>query len=97
MDIKTTAVAGTLESSDIQIMLTPLKGGIEISLESSVQKQFGEQIKAVIKETLAVYQIKNAHVEAIDKGALDCTIKARTITAIQRALEETEQVNWEVL
>jgi citrate lyase subunit gamma (acyl carrier protein) len=51
MEIKTTAVAGTLESSDIQIMLMAGDNGIQIDLESDVIKQFGAQIKHVITTT----------------------------------------------
>jgi citrate lyase subunit gamma (acyl carrier protein) len=31
---------------------------------------------------------------AVDKGALDCTIKARTLTAVHRAAE-MENYDWE--
>ncbi|MCH4129344.1 MAG: citrate lyase acyl carrier protein [Lactiplantibacillus sp.] len=96
MEIKTTAVAGTLESSDIQIMLAAGGTGIQIDLESDVIKQFGAQIKQVITTTLQQLGIENAKVKAVDKGALDCVIKARTITAVQRALEQTTPA-WEVL
>lgn len=96
MEIKTTAVAGTLESSDIQIMLMAGDNGIQIDLESDVIKQFGEQIKHVITTTLQQLNIDNVKVRAVDKGALDCVIKARTITAAQRALETTTPA-WEVL
>ncbi|MCG0737114.1 citrate lyase acyl carrier protein [Lactiplantibacillus plantarum] len=96
MEIKTTAVAGTLESSDIQIMLMAGDNGIQIDLESDVIKQFGAQIKHVITTTLQQLNIDNVKVRAVDKGALDYVIKARTITAAQRALETTTPA-WEVL
>ena len=59
--------------------------GLEIALQSSVEAQFGRQIKAVITETLEGLGIKDAHVDAIDKGALDCTIRARVTAAAVRA------------
>ncbi|UDM32076.1 citrate lyase acyl carrier protein [Lentilactobacillus laojiaonis] len=96
MEIKHTAIAGTLESSDIQIMLSQGTNGIEINLESDVIKQFGDQIKQVITDVIKDYGIDNAKVKAVDKGALDCVIKARTITAVQRSIDATEP-NWEVL
>lgn len=78
--------AGTLESGDILIQLfPPEKEGIEIDLESSVARQFGEQIKEIIKETLDGYGLKDVRVKAVDKGALDCTIKARVTAAAVRA------------
>lgn len=97
MEIKETAVAGTLESSDIQIMLSKGTDGIAIDLESDVAKQFGTQIKKVITETLTAMGIQNAKVKAVDKGALNCVIKARTIAAAQRATKTTDEPAWEVL
>ena len=40
--------------------------------------------------------IENANVKAVDKGALDCVVKARALAAAQRALETTDQPAWEV-
>ena len=57
----------------------------KVDLQSSVAAQFGRQIKAVITDTLEGLGIKDAHVEAIDKGALDCTIRARVTAAAVRA------------
>lgn len=85
MEIKN-AVAGTLESGDIQVQIAPNENnGLQINLESSVAFQFGEQIKKVITETLTGLGIENALVQANDKGALDCTIRARVTAAAVRA------------
>ncbi|MFD1125255.1 citrate lyase acyl carrier protein [Lentilactobacillus raoultii] len=97
MEIKQTAIAGTLESSDIQIMLSKGSNGIQVELESDVKKQFGDQIISVITTTLKKFGIEQAKVKAVDKGALDCVIKARTIAVAQRALKTTDQPAWEVL
>ena len=60
--------------------------GLQVDLQSSVAAQFGRQIKAVIiTDTLTGMGIKDAHVEAVDKGALDCTIRARVTAAAVRA------------
>ena len=83
MDI-TNAVAGTLESGDIMIQIAP-GDGLQVELQSSVAAQFGRQIKAVITETLSGLGIDNAYVKATDKGALDCTIRARVTAAAVRA------------
>ena len=96
MDIKKTALAGTLESSDIQITLSQGNNGINIDLDSSVEELYGEQIRKVITENLQTYGIENANVKAGDKGALDCIIKARTMAAAQRALETADKPDWEV-
>ncbi|MEI5991813.1 citrate lyase acyl carrier protein [Enterococcus termitis] len=97
MEIKQNASAGTTESSDILIMLDQNEvKGIQIDLDSSVEKQFGRQIRAKIQETLEKLEVTNVKVNAVDKGALDCTIEARTIAAVYRAAGE-ENVDWQVL
>jgi citrate lyase subunit gamma (acyl carrier protein) len=83
MEIKN-AVAGTLESGDIMIQIAP-GDGLQVELQSSVAAQFGRQIKALITETLTGLGIDNAYVKATDKGALDCTIRARVTAAAVRA------------
>ncbi len=79
-----TSTAGTLESGDIMITIGPGKG-LEVNLQSSVAAQFGAQIRAVITETLEGLDIHDARVDAVDKGALDCTIRARVTAAAVRA------------
>lgn len=91
------ATAGTLESNDIKIMVTANdNAGIEIELESVVEKQFGKQIRKVIKEALERLDIDNVKIIAIDKGALDYTIKSRVACAVYRACEVEGDYNWEV-
>ncbi|MDF7638989.1 citrate lyase acyl carrier protein [Lactobacillus sp. ESL0791] len=97
MEIKTTGVAGTLESSDIQIMVSKGTNGIQIDLDSEVVKAYGKQIKKVITDTLTKFGITNAKVKATDKGALDCVIAARTLAAAQRATETSDKPELEVL
>ncbi len=82
-----TAQAGTLESSDIMITVSPGdKGsGIVIDLESIVLAQYGEEIRAIIKNIAEKQEITDIYVKALDRGALDCTICARTLAALSRA------------
>ena len=79
-----TSTAVTLESGEIMITIGPGKG-LEVNLQSSVEAQFGAQIRAVITETLEGLDIHDARVDAVDKGALDCTIRARVTAAAVRA------------
>ena len=90
MKIVKAAQAGTVESSDIVVRIEPNESGVEILLTSSVQQQYGKRIEAVIRETLKELGVEAARIEAIDKGALDCTVKARTQAAAYRAAESTE-------
>ena len=85
MEIKN-AVAGTLESGDSQIQIAPAETkGLHIDLDSSVAAQFGRQIRALITETLTGLGVEDADVKAVDKGARDCTIRARVTAAAVRA------------
>ena len=77
MEILKPAIAGTLESSDAQVTVEPGEGGIELALTSSVMNQYGRQIKAAVLETLERLEVTSARVTVVDKGALDCTLKAR--------------------
>lgn len=80
------AMAGTLESGDILVQISPSDvPGLQIELDSTVAFQFGNQIKKVITETLEGLDISQARVKATDKGALDCTIRARVTAAAVRA------------
>ena len=85
MKIVKNAVAGTLESSDAYVQVEPNEAGIEIVLESVVLTQFGEDIKASVMEVLAENEVTNAKVSVNDRGAIDCTIRARVETALKRA------------
>jgi len=96
MLLKKSAIAGTLESSDVQIMIEPGHNGIELSLSSSVMNLYGKQIRAAILTTLAKLGVENAKVTVIDKGAVDCTIKARVECAVFRAAEIKENLPWGV-
>ena len=90
MEIKKAAMAGTLESSDAQVTVEPGSGAIELSLQSSVMNQYGRQIKATVLETLERLDVKSGRVTVVDKGALDCTIKARVECAVFRSCGESE-------
>ncbi|MBQ3079826.1 MAG: citrate lyase acyl carrier protein [Clostridia bacterium] len=88
MEIKKAAAAGTMESNDAMIMIEPGDGELEIFVDSVVARQFGKQIERAVMEVLSQYEIEDAHVLVRDKGAVECTLKARCETAILRALKE---------
>lgn len=85
MKIVQTGMAGSLESSDVLITLEshPGKGRL-IDLESIVKRQYGRQILKVVEETLDRLGIADVRVRLEDKGALDCTIRARLQAAAYR-------------
>lgn len=97
MVITQTAYAGTLESSDLQVRIEPNEAsGLEINLDSSVQKQFGEAIRQTVLAALAELNVTDAVLTIEDKGALDCVIQARVQAAVMRACN-VEQIDWSCL
>lgn len=94
MEIIKTAVAGTLESSDCMVTVEPSDKGLELDLESAVIRQYGERITEVALETLDRLGVQNARVSIVDKGALDCTIKARVECAVMRSAEYEGRIGW---
>ena len=94
MEIKKPAVAGTLESSDCMVTVEQGQGGIELDLQSAVIRQYGKQIRKVIHETLDRLDVKSAKITVVDKGALDCTIKARVECAVYRSNGIKDNLPW---
>lgn len=90
MEILKPAMAGTLESSDAQVTVEPGTDGIQLTLSSSVMNQYGRQIKATVLETLERLGVSNAQVTVVDKGALDCTLKARVECAVFRSCGQSQ-------
>ena len=87
--ITRTAIAGTLESNDIMISVSrsQQEGKNTIAVESIVMRQFGPAIIAVIEECLEQFPFGPVHIDAKDRGALECTIKARMEAALLRYKE----------
>ena len=87
MDILKRASAGTLESSDAYVEIEPA-ASLDIQLESVVQEQFGDEICRVVREVLEEGGVSAANVRVVDRGALECVIRARVETAINRGKGE---------
>ena len=83
MEIVKIASAGTMESSDAYVEIEPAQT-LDVQLESVVREQFGEEICKVVREVLEDNGVKNAAVRVVDRGALECVIRARVETAILR-------------
>ena len=94
MEIKKPAMAGTLESSDCQVTEEPGNGSVEFNLESAVINQYGNQIRKVVLQTLENLDVKDVKISVVDKGALDCTIKARVEGAVFRSLDQIKDIPW---
>jgi len=82
------SVAGSLESSDVLVTVGPAEGAENtLDVESIVFKQFGARIRSVAEEVMAASGVRGADVRIQDRGALECTLRARLETALERALK----------
>ncbi len=90
MKIKQTAVAGTLESSDVMVTVEP-GSGLELSISSSVINQYGRAIRASVLDVLERLEVQDARVTIVDRGALDCTLRARVECAVFRSGEISDK------
>ena len=84
MQIVKPAAAGTMESSDVYVEVEPGTQGLQLHLESVVAQQFGQSIMETVREVFVENGVENANVRIVDRGALDCVIRARVETAILR-------------
>lgn len=89
MKLVQAAIAGTVESSDVLVTVEPADT-LTVELNSNVKKQFGASITATVLSVAQELDITGAKITLEDKGALDCTIKARTATALKRAMADKE-------
>ena len=88
MEIYCRASAGTLESSDAYVEIEPGSGAVDVQIQSVVADQFGTQIERAVREVLSECCVENANVRVVDRGALECVIRARVETAVIRGKGE---------
>lgn len=93
MKLEKKAQAGTLESSDAFVTVEPADE-LEVTIESSVLAQFGDQIRETVDEVLKDLEVNNGHILVDDRGALDCTLRSRVQTAVFRSIGQTEDLPW---
>ena len=84
MKITKNASAGTMESSDVYVEIEPGTDGVQLEVDSVVIRQFGDAIRKVVTEVLAEQGVESANVRIVDRGALECVLRARVETAILR-------------
>lgn len=84
MKIQRKGQAGTMQSSDLMVIVEPADG-LVIEIESTVKKQFEHLIRAKLEQVLAKYGTEDARISVNDRGALDYAIEARLETALRRA------------
>ena len=85
---------GIFVVTDDEVTVEPGEGKVDFSLESSVINQYGNQLRKVALETLKNLDIDNVRITIVDKGALDCTLKARIEGAVFRSVDQYENLPW---
>jgi citrate lyase subunit gamma (acyl carrier protein) len=86
MKIGKRAQAGTLQSSDLMVLVEPASI-LVIEIESTVKQQFEHLIRQKILEVLGANDVTAGRVRVTDRGALDYSIQARIETALARSAE----------
>ena len=76
------AQAGFDEKNDALVTVEPIASGIEIELTSKVIRQYGDQIKSVVLNTVKEAGFDGVKVIVQDKNAWDYTIKSSRIRRI---------------
>ena len=85
--------AGYDQSQDCKVTVKLKKRGkLNITLNSKMEKMFGDQIRQKAAEELEVLGVKHADVTIDDFSALDFVIQARIRTAVRRARRAEEDV-----
>lgn len=81
-----TAMAGTMESCDALVTVSPqtVGQGLELELTSSVQKQYGKQIQKLAAQTVLQEGYSDVKMTINDKGAWEYTLIARIKAALAR-------------
>lgn len=92
MKINGQVKAGSLESSDLLVIITPLKEGegLKLEINSIVKKQYGDRIRDIVMEVINKSDLEDALILIQDRGALDYAIKSRVETAISRIRSKEE-------
>ena len=86
MRIARKAQAGTMQSSDLMVVVEPA-GELMVEIDYTVKRQFEHLIRGRISEVLERHGVKAGRIRVSDRGALDYAIEARLETALERAQE----------
>ena len=91
MKIVRDAVAGTLESGDALVRVFP-SDELEVVVTTNVEAQYGPVVRQTVSAALAGLGVDAGIVNVVDKGALDCALRARVQAAVARGSDEP--IDW---
>ncbi len=97
-DIEFTGNFGEKIRSDCAVWLEIREsGGIELQLESKVDRMFGTEIRKQVSEVLQSLEVEHARVEMKDSGALPFVIAARLEAAVRKVRKNSRSHIPEIL
>jgi citrate lyase subunit gamma (acyl carrier protein) len=79
------AQAGTLESSDCLVTVSPEPGGNALDYRGENARFFRSRTERILFEILERRGLSGVRVTVQDQGALEATLRARIETALERA------------
>ncbi len=91
MILFTTASAGTLESSDCLVTVSPAEK-IKLEYKGANREVFAERTMQLVENTAKKLGLSGVDVLIQDQGALEITVKARLETALFRASKEVTKI-----
>ncbi len=84
MDIVREAQAGTLQSSDVMVMIKPAERRA-ILIESAASSRYKNQIEELVNNVLDEMGADKLEIKLKDQGALPFAMRARIKVALKRA------------
>jgi citrate lyase subunit gamma (acyl carrier protein) len=93
MEITRLGSAGTLESCDAAVTVEPRAAGAVPAIDLVVEGgdgRFSRRVEEAALSALKELGVARARISIRDRSALDCTVRARVLTACLRAAGEGE-------
>ena len=81
-----TASAGTLESSDCLVTVSPAEK-LKLEYKGTNSEVFAERTMVLVESIAKKHDLNGAEISIQDQGALEITMKARLETALMRAVK----------
>ncbi len=86
MEIVRESNSGTLQSSDVMVIVKPASNkGRAITIESTASSRYKKQIEELVNNVLDEMGVEDIDITLKDQGALPFALKSRIKTAVKRA------------
>jgi len=88
MDERRSASAGKAQKGDALVTIQEDCRPLSLTITSSVQGLFGTQIESVCRQVLHDLGVVSGQIMVDDQQALDCVLRARIRSAVQRLRQQ---------